>query len=230
MSSSAPCAPSNRMRLPWRRLRVEQRPHRVDVREDLRRDLGELVAEIVGRDLGLAEAAAERIMMGEDALDLGFQARQVLQIHHADGAPADLVLIGRADAALGRPDTSLSGRCLTQRVELAVERQDQRRVLGDAQIVARDADAELLDLGDLLGQRPRVDHHAIADHRQLALAHHARGEQRELVGGAVDHERVAGIMTALEAHHDIGALGQPIDDLALAFVAPLGADDHDIGH
>ena len=37
-------------------------------------------------------------------------------------------------------------------------------------------------------------------------------------------------MAALEAHHDIGALGQPIDDLALAFVAPLGADDHDIGH
>ena len=41
---------------------------------------------------------------------------------------------------------------------------------------------------------------------------------------------MAGIMAALEAHHDIGALGQPIDDLALAFVAPLGADDHDIGH
>ena len=25
-------------------------------------------------------------------------------------------------------------------------------------------------------------------------------------------------------------LGQPVDDLAFAFVAPLGADDHDIGH
>jgi len=41
---------------------------------------------------------------------------------------------------------------------------------------------------------------------------------------------MAGIMAALEAHHDIGALRQPIDDLALAFVTPLGADDHDIGH
>jgi len=41
---------------------------------------------------------------------------------------------------------------------------------------------------------------------------------------------MAGIMPALETHHDIGALRQPIDDLALAFVAPLGADDHDIGH
>jgi len=45
-----------------------------------------------------------------------------------------------------------------------------------------------------------------------------------------DDERVPGVVAALKAHHDIGALTQPIDDLALAFVAPLGADDHDIGH
>ena len=111
-----------------------------------------------------------------------------------------------------------------------MERKDQRRVLGDAEIVAADGDTELFDLGDLLGERPRIDHHAVADHRELALAHHAGGQQRELIGGAVDHQRVAGIVAALEAHHDIGALRQPIDDLALALVAPLGADDHDIGH
>ena len=161
---------------------------------------------------------------------LGLRRRQVLEIHHADGAPADLVLIGRADAALGGADLAVSRFGLAQRVELAVERQDQRGILGDAQIVAADVDAELLDLGDLLGERPGIDHHAVADHRELALAHDAGGQQRQLVGGAVDHERVAGIVAALEAHHDIGALRQPIDDLALALVAPLGADDHDIGH
>ena len=37
-------------------------------------------------------------------------------------------------------------------------------------------------------------------------------------------------MAALKADHDIGLLGQPIDDLALAFVAPLGADHDNIGH
>ena len=111
-----------------------------------------------------------------------------------------------------------------------MERQDQRRVLGDAEIVAGDRDPLLLDLADLLGERPRIDDHAVADHRELALAHDARRQQRQFVGDTVDHEGVAGIMPALEAHHDVGALGQPIDDLALAFVAPLGADDHDIGH
>ena len=56
------------------------------------------------------------------------------------------------------------------------------------------------------------------------------GQQRQLVDLAVDHQRVAGIVAALETHHDIGPLRQPVDDLALALVAPLRADDHHIGH
>jgi hypothetical protein len=37
-------------------------------------------------------------------------------------------------------------------------------------------------------------------------------------------------MATLEADNDIGLLGQPVDDLALAFVAPLGPDYHHIRH
>ena len=48
---------------------------------------------------------------------------------------------------------------------------------------------------------------------------------------AVDHQRVAGVVAALEAHHALWHLGQPVDQLALAFVAPLGADhDHIFCH
>jgi hypothetical protein len=35
-----------------------------------------------------------------------------------------------------------------------------------------------------------------------------------------DDQRVAGIMAALEARNHIGPAGQPVDDLALALVAP----------
>ena len=83
---------------------------------------------------------------------------------------------------------------------------------------------------DLLEQRPGIDHDAVADQRELALADHARRQQRQLVGGAVDDQRVAGIVAALEADHDVGALAEPVDDLALALVAPLGADDGDVAH
>ena len=41
---------------------------------------------------------------------------------------------------------------------------------------------------------------------------------------------MAGIVAALEADDHVGAARQPVDDLALAFVAPLGADDGHIGH
>jgi hypothetical protein len=38
------------------------------------------------------------------------------------------------------------------------------------------------------------------------------------------------IVTALKTDHDIRALGQPVDDLALAFVAPLRSDDDHVSH
>ena len=56
------------------------------------------------------------------------------------------------------------------------------------------------------------------------------GSSDNLIGDAVDDQRMAGVMAALKAHHDIGPDRQPIDDLALALVAPLGADHHHIRH
>ena len=45
---------------------------------------------------------------------------------------------------------------------------------------------------------------------------------------AVDDERVPGVVPALEPHDALRVLGQPIDDLAFAFIAPLGTDDDDV--
>ena len=52
----------------------------------------------------------------------------------------------------------------------------------------------------------------------------------KLVGRPVYDQRMTGVVTALKARDDIGALRQPVHDLALPLVAPLGADDDDIGH
>jgi len=35
-------------------------------------------------------------------------------------------------------------------------------------------------------------------------------------------------MAALETHHAGGVVGEPVDDLTFAFIAPLGADDNDV--
>jgi hypothetical protein len=39
---------------------------------------------------------------------------------------------------------------------------------------------------------------------------------------------VARVVAALEPNHAMGVLGQPVDDLALALVTPLGADNDDV--
>jgi hypothetical protein len=39
---------------------------------------------------------------------------------------------------------------------------------------------------------------------------------------------MARIVAALETHHTGGVVGQPVDDLTLALIAPLGTDDNDV--
>src|SRR3546814_12250285 len=48
---------------------------------------------------------------------------------------------------------------------------------------------------------------------------------RQLVGVFAHDQRVTGVVPALKTHDAIGAPGQPIDDLAFALIAPLGADN-----
>ncbi len=48
--------------------------------------------------------------------------------------------------------------------------------------------------------------------------------------GAIDNQGVAGIVAALKARHHVGPFRQPVDDLALALIAPLRTDDDHIGH
>ena len=80
-------------------------------------------------------------------------------------------------------------------------------------------------LAHLLEQRLRRQHHAVADEAGHVVVQDAGGNQPQDGLLAVDDQRVAGVVAALEAHHAGDAVGQQIDDLALAFVAPLGADD-----
>ncbi len=74
---------------------------------------------------------------------------------------------------------------------------------------------------------PGINHDAISDDRELAATHEARRQQRQLEHFAINDQRMAGIVAALETHHDIGPARQPVDDLAIAFIAPLGAYDDD---
>ena len=207
---------------------VEQLPGRLGIGQDLRRDRLQRSEDLVRPGFRQAEAAAQGRVVRQQPVDLGLQRLAVGEVGDADRAAADLVLVGRADAAAGGADL-VDRLGFAGDVELAVQGQDQRGVVGQHQHVGGDRDALRADPVDLGQQRPGIDDDAVADHRELAL-HDPRRQQRELVDLVADHQRVAGVVPALEAHHHVGPRRQPVHELALALVAPLGADHRHIGH
>jgi hypothetical protein len=169
--------------------------------------------------------------MGEQPRDLGVEEFRLGQIHQSNRAPADFVLVGGSDAALGGADDQASDLArFPVRVEFAVKRQNQRDVFGDLEVLWRHRHALRPNGVDLAFEVIRVEHHAVADDGQFAGSDDAGGQQRQLEDLVADHQRMAGVVAALETHDHVGGNREPIDDLALAFVAPLSADHHDIRH
>ena len=76
-------------------------------------------------------------------------------------------------------------------------------------------------------ERFGIDDHAVAEHTRFATMHDSGGQQVQHKGLVADLDGVTGVVTALVAGNDIEPLPEQIDDLALTFIAPLGADDSD---
>ena len=83
------------------------------------------------------------------------------------------------------------------------------------------------DLLHLLEQDPRVQDHAVADDAGGVGVEDSRRDQveTEFLAGA-DHG-VPGVVAALRPDDHVGPLGEEVDDLTLALVSPLPADEDD---
>jgi hypothetical protein len=116
---------------------------------------------------------------------------------------------------------------LARLVDREVPRHDQVGVARDVDLVGWAAALlELVELGD---QHLGIDDAAVADHARLAADDPTR-QCADLVRLVADDDRVAGVRAALVAADDVGVLGEQVDDLALALVAPLRAHDDCGGH
>jgi hypothetical protein len=161
----------------------------------------------------------------ERGRDLLLEDLLVEEVLHADAHPRRLVGVGGADAASRRADLQPPELRLARRVQQQVVRHDEVRVRAEPQ--AARVDAARLEPVDLVGEHARIDDGAVADDAELAGIEDPGGDEVELPRLAVADDRVPGVVAALEAHDGVGALGEEIDDLALALIAPLGAhDDH----
>ncbi len=171
--------------------------------------------------LDLQPLGEDEVVIIDGGLDQRRQLVRVHQVGHAHAAAGDLVLVRRADAATGGADGLAAGGDLARLIDGDVVRHDQRGGRADLEARAH-FDAVGLELGDFLDQRLGRQHHAVADQAQRVVAQDARGDQVQHGLLALDHQRVTGVVAALEARHRADPRGQQIDDLALAFVAPLG--------
>ena len=90
-------------------------------------------------------------------------------------------------------------------------------------------DAALVQLIQLGEEVLRLQHDAVADHAGDAGVQDAGGNLPQDELAVADDDGVAGVGPALVAHHQVGPLGQHVDQLALPLVSPLGPNDHHAG-
>ena len=166
-------------------------------------------------------------MVIENLAELGGKALAMEQIRHAQRTPRNLVLVGRPDAPPGGADRVRALGLLPRAVERDVRRQDERTRRTDLQ--AFEHRHALPDQRRrFLEQSLQRQDHAIADQALHVSVQDSRGDQRQNGLLAADHQGMSGVVAALEAHHGLHLVGQQVDDLALALVAPLQTDYDEI--
>ena len=79
---------------------------------------------------------------------------------------------------------------------------------------------------NFLEKRQRIKHHTIADNAAAPGAQHAAGYELKNKFLAVDDDRMAGVVSPGIADNHLKAFRQYVNDLSLALIAPLGANDN----
>ena len=171
-----------------------------------------------------------RVRLADPFLETLAEHLRLEEIAHADPAASHLVLVAGSDAAPGGPDLLAAALLLAAQVDPLVVREDDVGVLAHHQLLRLDQEAAALEDVDLLGERLGIDDHAVADEAALARMEHPARDQMEDRLGPAHHQGVPRVGAALEAHHHVGPGGEEVDDLPLALVAPLCADDHHVRH
>ena len=191
------------------------------------------VALVAGCDLvevepvDLVHALEPDVLLGERDLDLLAEDLRVEDVLDADADPRGLVGVAGADAAPRGADLELAEPSLRGLVDRDVPRHDQVRVAGEHH--DRRVDPAGLELVELADQDLGVDDAAAADDRDLAGDDPAR-RGADLERLVADDDRVPGVRPALVTADHISTLRKQVDDLALAFVSPLCADDNGRWH
>ena len=97
-------------------------------------DLQQVGFQLVLVDGADVEAASQRIVMRQQAIQAEVERLRISKIRDPDGTASDLVFVGRTNAPTCGSDLDLAGALLPDPIEFPMNRQDEWRVLGYHQI------------------------------------------------------------------------------------------------
>ena len=174
--------------------------------------------------VALVDALEPDVLLGERHLDLLAQDLRVEQVLHADAQPRSLVRVRRADArsassrSAARPSRrSLAWSMATCQgmIRCALPETSTRSVSRPRP--SSSSSSSISTAGSMTQPAPIT----------LVLPGDDAGRDLpDLVRLAAGDDRVARVRPALVAADDVRLLREQVDDLALALVSPLRADDH----
>ena len=136
---------------------------------------------------------------------LGLEVAKIVhEIADAEAVARRLRRVGRADALLGRAETSLALVAFDESVNLLMQVEDEVSAIGYVKAVSPVLEALGLVLGDLLEHVGQMDDTAVADDGRARLVDDSTRQQVKVVLDAVGDDRVAGVVAAVEARHHVG--------------------------
>ena len=172
----------------------------------------------------------DEVLPLQNAGQVGLEVLRVEQLAEHDGLLLVLIGIDGRDAAQRGAVLLIFQAGLLQTVERAVEGEDDGGTLRDLQILRRDADAVRTEIVDLAAQVFQIDDDAVAEHIHNALGENTgRDEMQGKLAVLID-DGMTGVVAALIANDNIIILCDEVDHAALAFIAPVDADDCTIAH
>ncbi len=174
--------------------------------------------------IGPEERAGDGVFLVAGVLYVRAKDGGVEHVNHAETAACGLVFVGGADAARGGANLHAAGGVLCGELDHAVVGQDDVSAIGEKEARA-DVNAEREQLVHLGEQGHGIEDDAVADNGDAVGAEGSAGNELEHEALAVNDDGVAGVVAAGIAGNDGKVSAKNVNDLALAFIAPLGAEN-----
>ena len=165
-------------------------------------------------------------MQREQIAQLGGKTFGMLKVLNTQRTTSNFVLISRTDTTPRRTNL-LGATLLTCRlasyIQRSVKRQDKWACFAHTQ-TRTDLNTRLFQAFNFFEKLGSRKHHTIADIALHTSPHDSTGDQVQSGLHPIDHQSMTCVVSPLKAHYALGAFSQPINELPLAFVTPLGTD------